>query len=221
MELCTNGWVGCWVLSISLKIKHFLKSLQNSDEDKEIRPEITCAKLIASKESLLGTQRFQRFSCWNRLVNAVSYLKQFLVTRTKLAEKDYLQTTEEAERLIIKEVQTEAFLDEMECIKLNKGLSKERKTTNLDPFIDDHGLLRVGRKVHNARLPADERHPVIIPGKDYKSLLLVRHFNKQTKHQGRHFTSGAVRCRLLDNRRKATRVISTPKMRCMLQITGK
>lgn len=166
---------------------------QNPDEDKEIRPEITCAKLVASKDSLLGTQRFQRVSCWNRLVNAVSYLKQFLVTRTKLAEKVYLQTTEEAERLIIKEVQTKAFLDEMECIKLNKRLSKESKITNLDPFMDDHGLLRVGGRLRNARLPADERHPVIIPGKHHISLLLVRHFHKQTKHQGRHFTSGAVR----------------------------
>lgn len=129
--------------------------LQNPDEDKEIRPEITWAKLVASKDSLLGTQRFQRFSCWNRLVNAVSYLKQFLFTRTKLTVKDYLQTTEEAERLIIKEVQTEAFLDEMECIKLNKRLSKESKITNLDPFFDDHGLLRVGGRLRNARLPAD------------------------------------------------------------------
>lgn len=181
--------------------KHFLENktfsekleLQNPDKDKEIRPEITCAKLVASKDSLLGTQRFQRFSCWNRLVNAVSYLKQFLVTRTKLTEKDYLQTTEEAERLIIKEVFLEAFLDEMECIKLNKRLSKESKITNLDPFIDDHGLLQVGGRLRNARLPADERHPVIIPGKHHISLLLVRHFHKQTKHQGRHFTSGAVR----------------------------
>lgn len=167
--------------------------LQNPDEDKEIRPEITCAKLVASKESLLGTQRFQRFSCWNRLVNAVSYLKQFLVTRTKLTKKDYLQTTEEAERLIIKEVQTETFLDEMECIKLNKRLSKESKITNLDPFIDDHGLLRVGGRLRNARLQADERHPVIIPGKHHIALLLVQHLHKQTKHQGRHFTFGAVR----------------------------
>lgn len=95
--------------------------------------------------------------------------------------------------MIIKEVQTEAFLDEMECIKLNKRLSKESKITNLDPFIDDHGLLRVGGRLRNARLPADERHPVIIPGKHHISLLLVRHFHKQTKHQGRHFTSGAVR----------------------------
>lgn len=35
--------------------------LQNQDEDKEIRPEITCAKLVASKESLLGTQRFNDY----------------------------------------------------------------------------------------------------------------------------------------------------------------
>lgn len=78
--------------------------------------------------------------------------------------------------MIIKEVQTKTFLDEIECIRLNKRLSKESKITNLDPFVDDHGLLRVGGRLRNARLPTDERHPVIIPGKHHISLLLVNAF---------------------------------------------
>lgn len=66
----------------------------------------------------------------------------------------------------------------MECIKLNKGLFKERKIINLDLFIDDYGLLWVGRKVYNVRLLVDECYLVIILGKDYKFLLFVWYFNK-------------------------------------------
>lgn len=85
-------------------------------------------------------------------------------------------------------MQTEPFLDEMNASKM----FKESKFTNLDPFITDHGLLQVCEKLRNEKLPADERHPVIIPVKHHIPLLLVRHGHKQTKHQGRQFTSGAV-----------------------------
>lgn len=122
------------------------------------------------------------------------------MTRTKLTKKDYLQTTEEAERLIIKEVQTKTFLDEMECIKLNKRLSKESKITNLDPFIDDHGLLRVGGRLRNARLPADERHSVIIPGKHH-SLVARSAFPLANKApRATFYIWRSTICRLLDNR---------------------
>ncbi|XP_061191716.1 uncharacterized protein LOC133199932 [Saccostrea echinata] len=166
--------------------------LQNPEEDKEIRPEIPCAKSIASKESLLGTQRFERFSCWKRLVNAIAYVKRFLSAKNNLPEQDCLQTGKEAENLIIKEAQSEMFPEEIECIRLHKKLPKESKIANFDPFIDEYGLMRVGGRLRHAKIPADERHPVIIPGKHHIALLLIRHFHEKIK-QGRHFTTGAIR----------------------------
>ncbi|XP_062600292.1 uncharacterized protein LOC134261921 [Saccostrea cucullata] len=142
---------------------------------------------------MLGTQRFGRFSCWKRLVNAIAYVKRFLSARNNLPEKDCLQTRKEAESLIIKEVQSEMFPDEIECIRLYKKLPKESKIVIFDPFIDENGLMRVGGRLRHAKIPADERHPIIIPGKHHVALLLIRHYHEKIKHQGRHFTSGAIR----------------------------
>lgn len=44
----------------------------------------------------------------------------------------------------------------MECIKLYKGLFKERKIINLDLFIDDYGLLWVVGRLSNVRLLVDK-----------------------------------------------------------------
>ena len=39
----------------------------------------------------------------------------------------------------------------------------------------------------------NEKQPIIIPGKHYIAILLIRHFHEQVYHQGRHFTEGAIR----------------------------
>lgn len=51
------------------------------DTDKEIRPSIVGLKTSATDVigGSLGTQRFQRFSSWKRLVEAVAYLKHIAV----------------------------------------------------------------------------------------------------------------------------------------------
>ncbi|XP_053372777.1 uncharacterized protein LOC128546362 [Mercenaria mercenaria] len=36
-------------------------------------------------------------------------------------------------------------------------------------------------------------NPVIVSGKSYFATLLIRHFHERVKHQGRHFTEGAIR----------------------------
>lgn len=41
-------------------------------------------------------------------------------------------------------------------------------------------------------LSINERHPLIIPKNHHVAILLVRHFHEAVKHQGRHFTAGAL-----------------------------
>lgn len=42
-------------------------------------------------------------------------------------------------------------------------------------------------------LPYQEKNPLLLPGKSYFAKLVVEHFHSLVKHQGRHFTEGAVR----------------------------
>lgn len=41
--------------------------------------------------------------------------------------------------------------------------------------MDDEGLLRVGGRITHSNLPADEMHPILLPGKHHVAVLLIRH----------------------------------------------
>lgn len=74
-----------------------------------------------------------------------------------------------------------------------KDDSSRNPLWKLDPFIDDDGLLKIGGRLRNSELSGKEKHPIVIPGRHHVGLLLLRHFHEVVKHQGRHFTEGAVR----------------------------
>ncbi|KAG5262246.1 hypothetical protein AALO_G00293800 [Alosa alosa] len=62
----------------------------------------------------------------------------------------------------------------------------------LDPYMSE-GLLRVGGRLRHASLDTDIKHPIILPKHSHVTRLLVEHHHAEVKHQGRHFTEGAIR----------------------------
>ena len=82
---------------------------------------------------------------------------------------------------------------ETECIEGQKPLPRNSSISNLYPFIDSHGILRVGGRLKRSELNLNEKHPIIIPKNHHIATLFIRNFHEAVCHQGRHFTSGAVR----------------------------
>ena len=80
-------------------------------------------------------------------------------------------------------------------IGIEKGnpinLKKTSALAKLDPYLDDHGLLRVGGRLEKSSMPEHQRNPVILP-KDTISVLVARSIHEKT-HQGRGATLNAVR----------------------------
>ncbi|KAI7814396.1 hypothetical protein IRJ41_017003, partial [Triplophysa rosa] len=58
---------------------------------------------------------------------------------------------------------------------------------------DRNQLLRVGGRIEQSDLSMNEVHPIIVPGRHHLATLLVSHYHKAVKHQGRHLTEGAIR----------------------------
>ncbi|KAI2655850.1 2-succinyl-5-enolpyruvyl-6-hydroxy-3-cyclohexene-1-carboxylate synthase [Labeo rohita] len=56
-----------------------------------------------------------------------------------------------------------------------------------------NGLLRVAGRITRSGLEPCEGNPVIIPGTHHVAMLIVRYYHEAVKHQGRHFTEGAVK----------------------------
>ena len=177
-------------------------ALVEPDQDKEVRQEVNNLKTDATVQSTLGSDRFAKFSCWRRLVEAVARLKHIARSfqRDRACEGWHVacdfkstQTFLEAEKVIIKTVQQEHFATEIRSIGENRPLSKDSSICKLDPFVDPEGVLRVGGRINNSNLTVQEKNPIIIPGKSHIATLLVWHYHASIQHQGRHFTEGAVR----------------------------
>ncbi|KAI4874288.1 hypothetical protein NFI96_026210, partial [Prochilodus magdalenae] len=170
--------------------------------DPEVRSHATT---LTVPSSTLGSYRFERFSSWKSLVQAIAFLKH--VVKSKITvKKDKTccgwhvctqpYTAEElleAETLIIRCVQQETYREEFSCIAARKDIPKGSSLRKLNPCVDEDGLLRIGGRLKHGRLEAREKYPLVIPGQSHVATLLVRHFHDKVRHQGRAFTEGAVR----------------------------
>ena len=178
--------------------------LINPLTDTEIRPLITTSATEVSKD-LMSTKRFERFSAWSTLMASVARLihiaRSFAqptldntchgwhICGTGPTEKEL----EKAKVLVIKSVQHECFLKELNCIARGQNLPSQSSLRKLRPVVDSNGLLRVGGRITQSELGMEETNPIIIPGRHRLATLLVCQHHDVVKHQGRHFTEGAVR----------------------------
>ena len=164
-------------------------SLVLPEEDKEVR----VAKTQVDGDAQLGSARFERFSSWNSLLKAINLLKQFIATRMENKHRSTSDTSNlSAQETIIKTVQKEVFSEECKALSANQPLSRKSKILNLNPFLDDKGLLRVGGRLTHANIHHNEMKPLVIP-KHHIATLIARHIHERVSHQGRHITEGALR----------------------------
>ncbi|XP_036003032.1 uncharacterized protein LOC118566091 isoform X2 [Fundulus heteroclitus] len=178
--------------------------LVDPSTDPDIRPLVSALSTTASNKQL-DSQRFAKFSTWKSLIRAVTRLVH-IACHFKTAHRENgackgwhyckAETVEESEKasaVIIQAVQQEVYSQEIKCIQKQEKMPKSSPLRNLDPFIDTHGLLRVGGRLRHSNLDQSEKTPLIIPGQHHIATLLIRHHHEQIHHQGRHFTEGAVR----------------------------
>ncbi|XP_051797872.1 uncharacterized protein LOC127531791 [Acanthochromis polyacanthus] len=177
--------------------------LIDPESDVEIRQNVTTL-VTGTNHKALGSSRFERFSKWTSIVRAVTYLchiahsfksrdkrecKRWHLCKSSLTE----EAVTKAEHTIIKCVQHEVYAEEIKCIKTKQDIPRNSSLYKLNPIIDHEDLLRVGGRLSESKLQSHEIHPLLIPGKHHIATLLIRHHHNAVKHQGRHFTEGAVR----------------------------
>ena len=178
--------------------------LQAPKDDKEVRPEVTVmtTKAVTESHCLLGSHRFERFSSWKSVSRAVGILQHISKSFNKTCAcsgwhicraHDLKHNIVSAQNLVVRVYQMETYKDEILDLKHGKPLSQNSTIISLNPFLDEHGILRVGGRIKHSDLPTSEKNPTIISGKTHLATLLIQHFHEQVLHQGRHFTEGAIR----------------------------
>ena len=196
-------------------------------DDPEVRPKLKTLSTTVGRVTHLETHRFSRFSEWSRLVRAIicliTFVRRFRMNRARKGTakgnesppieqsiSSILNTRRQAEIVIIKSLQKEAYGEEIECIQHKKKMAKASGLLKLSPIIDPQGLLCVGGRLEQGELTNEEKHPVILPGQHYVTTLVVEQLHHEIKHQGRHFTQGIIRAKgywIIGGKRLVNRVI--------------
>ena len=146
-----------------------------------------------------------KFSSWLKLRKAVAIilqLKQILLMQVRL--KQYatakgsvnMEMLQEGNNAIIKLVQNKHFKDEVKKIGQKEGsLGKESQISTLNPFMDKHGITRVGGRIRRSGLSDECKYPMILPMKSKVTDLIVQWCHYNTAHSGRGMILNEIRCR--------------------------
>ncbi|XP_050419539.1 uncharacterized protein LOC126832715 [Patella vulgata] len=173
-----------------------------AESDKEVKSDVTNFKTRVSVLSRLGTQRFEKFSSWTKLVKTIARLKHVAraFKKDNMSDTSHLIWTsctviafDDAEEFVIREVQREVYEDDFQFLSSGKQLPKSSSLTKLSPYIDKDGLMRIGGRLDYSNIPEAEKHPILVPGKHHIATLLIRNFHERVHHQGRHITEGVIR----------------------------
>ena len=112
-----------------------------------------------------------RYSSWIRLVRVRAWVNRFIENcrlKKDLRRKGTLASdeTDESEAQIIRGAQQDEFYEDYRALVRERQLPSNSKLSNLNPKVDENGLLRSdGRLVYAEFLPYDTRYPIILPRK--------------------------------------------------------
>ena len=160
-------------------------------------PEVKSIKVnkISLHDNILS-RLTSRTTKWLKLKRIVATMMQWRNRRRDIE----IENLRMAELTILKLVQQEAFSEEIDILQKQGGaemsqtVKKVSPLHNLNPFLDNEGILRVG-----GRLSRDETeefniiHPVILPKKSDVTWMIVRQCHEKVQHGGRGFTINEVR----------------------------
>ncbi|XP_011173050.1 uncharacterized protein LOC105205391 [Solenopsis invicta] len=159
--------------------------------------------LAAMESEGPDTTLIQRFSSFTRLKRVVAYCLRFAANARLKGSRLYLkrsgvlsvQELEDSTVVIIKQVQSVEFADELRSLQSNSPVNHKSELRNLHPFLDSKGQIRVEGRLSHTQLPYSQKHPIVLPGKHHITELLVRHEHYRNLHAGQQAVLPAIRTR--------------------------
>lgn len=88
--------------------------------------------------------------------------------------------------------QTAHFKAEVEALKLGTSLPRSSPLISLNVFQDEDGLLRVGGRQQNSKLPYDRQHSIILHGTHPVCKLLIHTEHLRLLHAGPLLVSASL-----------------------------
>ncbi|XP_063969426.1 uncharacterized protein LOC135157513 [Lytechinus pictus] len=209
------------------KLDHVQPQVQLEESDPELKRATTLKTGAGDAKGHFETSRLNSFSNWHRAKKAVARCMQLTMKlqsrdvkvsssspdagKSSMKEPVTVDELQRAERLILRSVQAECFLEELQTLQKlkttreltdrqatrvrNAELKKTSCLYRLDPFLDEEGIIRVGGRIDRADVSRDIRHPIILPRKSHITWLLINDCHSKVNHMGRGLTHNELRQR--------------------------
>ena len=170
------------------------------EDDPEVKTVVShLSQTQPTKSTIL--QRLERISSWSKMKKITAVCLKAKDKLKSLVENNQIKaytasiTVEDlqtAEKTIIRLVQEETFMCELQSLEGSKQVPRDSVLLKLDSFLDN-GILRIGGRLKNSNLPPGIKHPIVMPKNHPISLALLRHFHSRVAHQGRSQTISELR----------------------------
>lgn len=184
----------------------------NIPEIRIIKPVLTVTQ-CHSVDSSNDYNLLNQYSSWTKLIRITAYIQRFCKnSKFTKAERtiDHLHAFElkTAKETWIRIAQQEAFKPEITCLEHGNQLSRRSKLISLSPFLEN-GIIRVGGRLQLSQLPANQRHPALLPKAHRVTQLIFEQHHKQYLHAGAQNLLTRVRQEFwpLDGRNTARRIV--------------
>lgn len=133
------------------------------------------------------TTFFQIYSNIHKLIRICAICLRFrnnCKKSNRLVGELTVQEIQLARIALCKVAQMQSFPADALSIQNSKLLANNSKLKNLDPFLDEHGLLRVGGRINKANLNFENKHPIILGSKHPLTTLIILSEHYKQLHAG-------------------------------------
>ena len=186
-----------------MKREHWPKqpeSIPPLEDDDEVKRECCTFYTHETDESSIN-DLIKRHSSWHSLQKSFAWLARFkeycmykfLKDKPKPTNDPLsVQELREATDDIVKFVQRKMFLKDINSIQKNPKKRTKGDLCKLNPVMMN-GVVRVGGRLQNARIPESQKHPIILPGQHHVTDLILRHHHAALGHSGSDMVLNSVR----------------------------
>lgn len=157
------------------------------------------------------TELIERFSSLGRLLRVTAYCKRFAQKCRKASVQHEPLSAQELQTSLtfwISVSQKSVYTDEINRLSKKLPISAKSTLKSLNPFLDEHKIIRVGGRLQNTSLTFDEKHPIILNKHSHLTTLIIRTHHLETMHGGPQLVLGLLRKKYwVVDARNAVRVI--------------
>nr|XP_029728573.1 uncharacterized protein LOC109397738 [Aedes albopictus] len=145
----------------------------------------TAVSLVAVYENHLLDSLMARFyPDLQMLLRVTARVLRFRFTDSRETSRLLPYEIDRAMRIYVKHVQHLYFESELARLEQKAEVSRHSSLHQLNPVLDEHGLIRVGGRLQNSSLSYDSMHPIVLPRQSIFTSLVLQHYHVTHHHCG-------------------------------------